>query len=99
MEQTCVFPKKYLAPIVLEPCILWEYRIVVGDLHFVGAPPSERCVVLCEAFRDGGVAPTRGSVLPFVGAPPSGRWVVVCEAFRDEGVAPTQKPARLFALS
>ncbi|PUE19424.1 hypothetical protein B9Z48_06400 [Limnohabitans sp. WS1] len=29
--------------------------------------------VVCEAFRDGGVAPT-GGLLHFVGAPPSGRW-------------------------
>ena len=67
MEQTCVFPKKYLAPIVLEPCILWEHRIVVGDLHFVGAPPSGRCVVVCEAYRDGGVAPTKNLLVKIIG--------------------------------
>jgi hypothetical protein len=47
-------------------------------------------VVVCEGYRDEGVAPT-GECLHFVGAPPSGRWVVVCEGYRDEGVAPTGK--------
>ena len=47
-----------------------------------------RGVVVCEAFRDEGVAPT-GECLLFVGAPPSGRWVVVCEAYRGGGAAPT----------
>ncbi len=58
-------------------------------LHFVGAPPPGRWVVVCEAFRDEGVAPTWGNAPHFVGAPPPGRWVVVCEGYRDEGVAPT----------
>ncbi|MEN9623688.1 MAG: hypothetical protein RJB17_483, partial [Pseudomonadota bacterium] len=54
-------------------------------LPFVGAPPSGRWVVVCEAFRDEGVAPT-GDIAPhFVGAPPPGRWVVVCEG--DQGLA------------
>ena len=61
--------------------------------------PSGRLGVVCEADRDGGVAPT-GGCLHFVGAPPSGRWVVVCEAFRDEGVAPTREgPAFVSAPS
>jgi hypothetical protein len=34
-------------------------------LHFVGAPPSGRWVVVCEAFRDGGVAPTQKPARPF----------------------------------
>ena len=29
-----------------------------AGLAFVGAPPSGRLVVVCEAYRDGGVAPT-----------------------------------------
>ncbi len=33
---------------------------LTGDnaLHFVGAPPSGRWVVVCEGYRDEGVAPT-----------------------------------------
>jgi hypothetical protein len=54
-------------------------------------------VVVCEAYRDEGVAPTgdacilclQGIPLHCVGAPPSGRWVVVCKGHRDGGVAPT----------
>ncbi len=58
-------------------------------LPFVGAPSPGRWVVVCEAFRDEGVAPTGDNAPHFVGAPPPGRFLVVCEAFRDEGVAPT----------
>ncbi len=53
-------------------------------------------VVVCEAYRDEGVAPTNTQSFAFVGAPPSGRWVVVCEAFRDEGVAPTNTQSFVF---
>jgi len=31
----------------------------VKGFPFVGAPPSGRWVVVCEAFRDEGVAPTK----------------------------------------
>ncbi len=57
----------------------------------LGALHSGRWVVVCEVFRDGGVAPTTGTVSPsgmaihFVGAPPSGRWVVVCKAQSRRG--------------
>jgi hypothetical protein len=33
----------------------------VGAPHFVGAPPSGRFLVVCEAYRDEGVAPTGGT--------------------------------------
>jgi hypothetical protein len=56
---------------------------------FVGALPPGRWAVVCEGYRDEGVAPTGDNAPHVVGAPPSGRWVVVCEAYRDEGVAPT----------
>ncbi len=47
-------------------------------------------VVVCEAYRDEGVAPTRG-MSAFCGRPaPGAMGVVVCEAYRDEGVAPAQ---------
>ncbi len=39
-----------------------SYRDIALD--FVGAPPSGRFLVVCEAFRDGGVAPT--GTLPWI---------------------------------
>ncbi|PUE19390.1 hypothetical protein B9Z48_06190 [Limnohabitans sp. WS1] len=79
---------------------LWAARLFAtgasllqgGAWHFVGAPPSGRWVVGCEAFRDEGVAPT-GGCLAFCGSPALGGMGVVCEAFRDEGVAPTRGDA------
>ena len=47
-------------------------------------------VVVCEAYRDEGVAPTRG-MSEFCGSPaPGAMGVVVCEAYRDAGVDPAQ---------
>ena len=80
--------------------------VFVGILLLVGGPPSGRFLVVCEDFRDEGVAPTREcpykrmpvfvGILLLVGAPPSGRWVVVCEAYRDGGVAPTNNTQSRF---
>ena len=67
---------------------------MLGAAIHVGAPAlGAMGVVVCEADRDEGVAPTRG-MFAFVGAPPSGRWVVVCEADRDEGGGPTKNIIR-----
>ena len=68
---------------------------MLGAAIHVGAPAlGAMGVVVCEADRDEGVAPTGECLLPFVGAPPSGRWVVVCEADRDEGGGPTKNIIR-----
>jgi len=56
-------------------------------------------VVVCEGYRDEGVAPTGGKGLHIVGAHPCGRWVVVCEGYRDGGVAPTGDNASHFCGS
>ena len=56
----------------------WSARLHRGEgaapTILVGAPPSGRWVVFCEAF-----IATRALLLQNVGAPPSGRWVVVSE--------------------
>ena len=67
-------------------------ELVNLTLHFVGAPPSGRWVLVCEAQSRRGRRSYRETPRPlwmfrilcgaphFVGAPPSGRWVVVCKA-------------------
>ncbi len=69
-----------------------DVRHFVDALHFVGAPPSGRWVLVCEAQSRRGRRSYRETPRPlwvfrilcgaphFVGAPPSGRWVVVCKA-------------------
>ncbi len=50
-------------------------RSYKGDaLQFVGAPPSGRLWVVCGAFRDGGVAPTRGMPCSLWEPRPRGDW-------------------------
>ena len=39
-------------------CFLCEPLWAMAFFGFVGAPPSGRLLVVCEAYRDGGVAPT-----------------------------------------
>ena len=38
-----------------------------ATLPFVGAPPPGRCVVVCAAYRDGGVAPTKKLLAKIIG--------------------------------
>jgi hypothetical protein len=50
-------------PLLIRPCEICHGKLALGtvisDAGIVGAPPSGRWVVVCEADRGEGVAPTK----------------------------------------